>query len=101
MARKGLIESNNRKKRTVLRFQDRRASLKKELSRPDLSQEERFRIRGKMQALPRDASLVRVRLRCAVTGRSRGVYRFCGLSRSVLRDAAFSGFLPGVKRSSW
>ena len=101
MARKGLIESNNRKRNTVLRYKLRRESLKKELFNPGISQEERFRIQGKIQSLPRDASPVRVRSRCAMTGRPRGVYRFCGLSRSVLRDATFSGFLPGMRRSSW
>ena len=101
MARKGLIESNKRKMRLVSRYEGRRARLKKEISDQGISREERFRIQGKIQALPRNALPVRVRSRCAMTGRPRGVYRFCGLSRSVLRDAAFSGFLPGITRSSW
>ncbi len=48
---------------------------------------------------PRD--LIRIRMRCAVTGRPRAVYRKFGVCRIVFRDLASSGLLPGVRKASW
>ena len=101
MARKGLIEANKRRKRTVLHYAALRKDLKKKISDPSILQKERFELREKLQALPRDSSPVRVRSRCVITGRSRGVYSFCRLSRMKLREFASFGFLPGITRSSW
>ena len=54
-----------------------------------------------LQAQPRDASKARQRNRCAITGRSRGVYRKFGLSRVKLREVASRGEIPGLAKSSW
>lgn len=54
-----------------------------------------------LAALPRNSSRVRVRNRCAVTGRARGVYRFFGLCRHEIRRLAAAGRLPGVRQMSW
>jgi len=54
-----------------------------------------------LQKLPRNASPVRIKNRCAVTGRSRGYMRYFGLSRQQFREMARRGELPGVKKSSW
>jgi len=51
--------------------------------------------------LPRDASPTRVRNMCALTGRTRGVYRKLGISRIKLRDLALEGKIPGMKKASW
>ncbi len=51
--------------------------------------------------LPRDASPTRVRNMCALTGRTRGVYRKLKISRIKLRDLALQGKIPGMKKSSW
>ena len=65
------------------------------------SPEDRYEARLKLQRLPRDASPVRLRNRCALTGRPRGVYSKFGLGRSKLRDIAMRGEIPGVIKASW
>ena len=67
----------------------------------DKSSEERFKIQSKLNDLPRDSSNIRVRNRCKITGRTRGVYRKFGLSRIKIRELTMSGSLPGVVKSSW
>jgi small subunit ribosomal protein S14 len=66
-----------------------------------LSDEDRAEARAKFQALPRDSSPVRLRNRCALTGRPRGVYSKFGLGRSKLRDIAMRGEIPGMTKASW
>jgi len=67
----------------------------------NLSMEERFKIQSKLNDLPRDSANIRVRNRCELTGRTRGVYRKFGLSRIKLRELSMSGSLPGIVKSSW
>jgi len=55
----------------------------------------------KLQSLPRDGSASRMRKRCAITGRSRGVYRKFGLGRTKLREATMRGDVPGLRKASW
>jgi len=54
-----------------------------------------------LDRLPRNASPVRLRNRCKLTGRPRGYIRFFGVSRLVFRDLAANGKIPGVRKSSW
>ena len=63
--------------------------------------EDRDAARAKLQRLPRDASPSRLRNRCALTGRSRGVYSKFGLGRIKLRELAMRGEVPGVIKASW
>ena len=67
----------------------------------NLPKEERFKIQSKLNDLPRDSSKVRIRNRCELTGRTRGVYRKFGLSRIKIRELSMNGALPGVVKSSW
>ena len=67
----------------------------------DLSIEERFKLQSKLNELPRDSAKIRLRNRCEITGRTRGVYRKFGLSRIKLRELTMSGNLPGMVKSSW
>ena len=76
-------------------------SLKNKIMRKDLTMEERFKLQSKLNDLPRDSANIRVRNRCEITGRTRGVYRKFGLSRIKLRELTMSGALPGVVKSSW
>ena len=85
----------------VKKFSKRRQSLKKQIMKKNLSIEERFKIQSKLNELPRDSSKIRVRNRCKLTGRTRGVYRKFGLSRIKIRELSMSGALPGVVKSSW
>jgi small subunit ribosomal protein S14 len=63
--------------------------------------EERFQARLRLAALPRNSAPSRIRNRCEVSGRPRGVYRKLGMSRIALRDLASQGQIPGMVKSSW
>jgi len=101
MAKKSSIEKNNRRRRMVKQFAGKRAELKRVANDESVSLEERFQARLKLAELPRNSSAVRVRNRCEVTGRPRGVYRKLRISRIALRDLGSSGMIPGLVKSSW
>jgi len=101
MAKQSSIQKNNRRKLLVKKYQDKRLKLKKMIKDKNLSIEERFKLQTKINDLPRDGSRVRVRNRCKLTGRTRGVYRKFELSRIKIRELSMSGSLPGVVKSSW
>ena len=94
------LRDQNRRK-TVKKFAAKRAQLMEIINNQKLSSEDRYEARLKLQKLPRNASPVRLRNRCALTGRPRGVYRKFGLGRSKLRDIAMRGEIPGVIKASW
>ncbi len=101
MAKKGKIESNEKRKRLVKKYARKRAELlaiARDRSRPI---EERFEAQMKLAKLPRNSAPVRVRNRCELTGRPRGYYRKFRLSRIALRELANRGLLPGVTKASW
>ena len=54
-----------------------------------------------LDLLPRNASPVRLKNRCQLTGRPRGYMRYFGVSRVMFRDMALQGKIPGVKKASW
>ena len=101
MAKQSSIQKNLNRRNIVKKFNEKRQSLKKQIMKKDLSIEERFKIQAKLNELPRDSSKIRVRNRCKLTGRTRGVYRKFGLSRIKIRELSMSGALPGVAKSSW
>tara|TARA_Y100001970_G_C14191857_1_gene835858 strand:+ start:168 stop:473 length:306 start_codon:yes stop_codon:yes gene_type:complete len=101
MAKQSSIQKNNNRKRIVKKFSKKRQNLKKKIMQKDLSMEERFKIQSKLNDLPRNSSKIRVRNRCEITGRTRGVYRKFGLSRIKIRELSMAGSLPGVVKSSW
>ena len=101
MAKQSSIQKNLNRRNIVRKFNEKRQSLKKQIMKKDLSIEERFKIQSKLNELPRDSSKIRVRNRCKLTGRTRGVYRKFGLSRIKIRELSMSGALPGVVKSSW
>ena len=101
MAKQSSIQKNLNRRYIVKKFNEKRQSLKKQIMKKDLSIEERFKIQSKLNELPRDSSKIRVRNRCKLTGRTRGVYRKFGLSRIKMRELSMSGALPGVVKSSW
>jgi small subunit ribosomal protein S14 len=94
------LRDQNRRK-MVKKFAAKRAELTALINNQKLSQEDRYEARLKLQKLPRDSSPVRLRNRCALTGRPRGVYSKFGLGRSKLRDIAMRGEIPGVIKASW
>ena len=101
MAKQSSIQKNLNRRNIVKKFNNKRQSLKKKIMKKDLTLEERFKIQSKLNELPRDSSKIRVRNRCKLTGRTRGVYRKFGLSRIKIRELSMSGALPGVVKSSW
>ena len=101
MAKTSLINRNEKRRKTVKKYAAKRAELEAIANDLKLGLEERYEARLKLQKLPRDSSPVRVRNRCALTGRPRGVYSKFGLGRSKLRDIAMRGEIPGVIKASW
>jgi small subunit ribosomal protein S14 len=101
MAKTNMIEREKRRAKIVKKYAAKRAELKETIREPKTGAEERQAAQAKLQALPRDANPVRQRNRCAITGRSRGVYRKFGLSRTKLREAAMRGDIPGLSKASW
>ena len=101
MAKKSAIERNRKRARLAARYKEKRAELKARACDQNLSAEERFQVRMKLAKLPRNSSPVRVRNRCEITGRTRGVYRKFKMSRISLRELASAGQIPGMVKSSW
>ncbi len=101
MAKQSSIQKNHNRRNIVKKFNKKRQSLKNQIMKKNLSIEERFKIQAKLNELPRDSSKIRIRNRCKLTGRTRGVYRKFGLSRIKIRELSMSGALPGVVKSSW
>lgn len=101
MAKKSMINREAKRRQLVQKYAARRAELKELVRRPDTPDEQRLEAQLKLRALPRDASPVRIRNRCRLTGRPQGYYRKFGLSRNKLREAAMRGDIPGLRKSSW
>ena len=101
MAKQSSIQKNNKRKLMVKKFREKRHNLKMKIKDRNISMEERFKLQSKINELPRDGARIRVRNRCELTGRARGVYRKFGLSRIKIRELSMAGSLPGVVKSSW
>jgi small subunit ribosomal protein S14 len=101
MAKKSSIEKNKRRERLTKQYAAKRARLKAVADDDSLPMEERFTARLKLAELPRNSSKVRIRNRCELSGRPRGVYRKFKLSRIALRELASTGQIPGMVKASW
>ena len=101
MAKTSMIEREKRRAQIAKRYAAKRAQLKETIRSPKSTDSEREQAVAKLQAMPRDASPSRGRKRCAITGRSRGVYRKFGLGRTKLREATMRGDVPGLRKASW
>jgi small subunit ribosomal protein S14 len=101
MAKKSSIEKNDRRTRLAKKFAGRRAALKAVADDREAAPEERFAARLKLAELPRNSAPVRIRNRCALSGRPRSYYRKFKLSRIAFRDLAAAGQIPGMVKSSW
>ena len=101
MAKTSQVNRNAMRERMAKRDKAKRAALKTVVMDRSLPVEDRFNATLKLAELPRNGAQVRVRLRCAVTGRSRGNYRKFKICRMVLRDLGGSGQIPGLVKSSW
>ncbi len=101
MAKVALINREEKKRAVVAKFAEKRAAIIARINDAKLSEEERMEARLELQKLPRNASPSRVRNRCQLTGRPRGVFRKFGLCRNKLREVAFRGEVPGMTKASW
>jgi small subunit ribosomal protein S14 len=101
MAKTSMIEREKRRAKLVKQHAAKRAQLKETIRSPKSTDAEREEALRKLQSMPRDSSASRIRNRCAITGRSRGVYRKFGLGRIKLREATMRGDVPGLRKASW
>jgi small subunit ribosomal protein S14 len=101
MAKRSMLEKQKRRVQTVQRYAAKRAEYKRILRDPRSSDEQKQAAQQSLQAMPRDASPVRLRNRCAITGRAHGYYRKFGLARNKLREATMRGEIPGLSKASW
>ena len=101
MAKLAVKLREQKRRKTVEKFKVKRAALFEVLHDVNASDEDKEAARVKLQKLPRNASPIRLRNRCALTGRPRGVYRKFGLARNKLRELAMRGEVPGVIKASW
>jgi small subunit ribosomal protein S14 len=101
MAKASVINREQKRRDTVKKFAAKRAELISIVTNSKLSDEERYVARQKLQSLPRNSSPVRLRNRCSLTGRPRGVFSKFGLGRIKLREFVMRGEVPGVIKASW
>ncbi len=101
MAKLAIVNRDLKRRKTVKLYAEKRASILKILSDMNATDEEKYAARISLQKLPRNSSPVRLRNRCSLTGRPRGVYSKFALGRCKLRDMAMSGNIPGITKASW
>ena len=101
MAKTSAIQRNLKRIRLVKKYEKKREALKKIIKNKKLPLDERFKAQLKLTKLPKNSSKIRIRNRCAITGRPHGVYRKLKISRIALRELASSGKIPGMTKSSW
>jgi small subunit ribosomal protein S14 len=89
MAKQSIKARQKKREAMVKKFAEKRAALK---AAGDYTA---------LDKLPKNASPVRLKNRCQLTGRPKGYIRYFGVSRIVLRDMALNGSIPGVKKASW
>lgn len=101
MAKVSMVQREIKREKLARKYAAKRAELKRIIKDPESDFETRQAAIHKLSQLPRDASPVRQRNRCRVTGRPRGYYRKFGLARNKLREAAMDGDIPGLRKASW
>lgn len=101
MAKLASINRDLKRAALVRKYAKKRAELQAIINDQSVSEEDRYQARLKLQQLPRNANPTRLRNRCEVTGRPRGVYSKFGLGRNKLREAAMRGEVPGIVKASW
>jgi small subunit ribosomal protein S14 len=89
MSRKSVVARQKKRERMVAKFASKRKALKEAGDYEALDK------------LPKNASPVRLKNRCGLTGRPKGYVRFFGVSRVKFRELASAGRLPGVTKASW
>ena len=101
MAKTAVINRNDKRRKTVKKFEAKRAALLAIINDFKQPEDERMAARMQLQKLPRNASPTRLRNRCKLTGRPKGYMRQFGISRITFREMASEGLIPGIKKASW
>lgn len=101
MPKTSAIERNKKRIDLNTKYRAKRAELKATLLNPATNDEDFFAAQKKLQKLPRNSSVVRIRNRCSLSGRPRAFIGRFGLSRIQFRELALAGKIPGVIKSSW
>jgi len=101
MAKLAVINRQYKRVKLVAKYAKRREALVAVIENSKVSDEDRFAARLKLQQLPRNANPTRLRNRCSLTGRPRGVFSKFGLGRNKLREYAMRGEIPGIVKASW
>lgn len=101
MAKRSSIEKQKRRERIVKLKWNKRQELRSKAADISITEEEREAARVALNKMPRDSNPIRLRSRCQLTGRSRGVLRKFKLSRLCFREMASQGLIPGITKSSW
>lgn len=101
MTRKGIVQRNLQRFFLFSKFKKIRSKFKNKIYNKKLPINERFYYQNLVSSLPRNSSKTRIRNRCMITGRGRGMYRIFMMSRICIRKFASFSQLPGVKKSSW
>ena len=101
MATQAKVATNEKRKKLAAKYAAKRAALKAIIIDPKASEADRLAAALKLNALPRNSNKIRIRNRCALTGRPRAYYRKFGLSRIAIRDKGLAGEIPGLTKSSW
>ena len=101
MAKKSMLMRQRHREAAVKRYAAKRAELKELIRNPRTSDDDKAEAQKQLQKLPRDANPIRLRNRCALTGRPHGYYRKFGLARTKLRETTMRGEIPGLRKASW
>jgi len=101
MAKTSKIKKNEQRREIVARYAARRQELKAIIKNPTSSEDQRAEAYASLRKMPRDASRIRIRNRCEMSGRPRAYLRQFGLARIAFRDMALAGLIPGVRKASW
>lgn len=101
MAKSSQVAREKKRERLVKLKREKRAMLKEIIRDPRKSEEEHLAAQIALNKMPKNSSKIRLRSRCQLTGRSRGVYKKFKLSRLCFREMANKGLIPGVFKASW
>lgn len=101
MAKTSMVNRDIKRKKLAKKYAGKRDAFKSVIASGTSSYEEKAAAVINLSKLPRDSSPSRQRNRCAITGRSRGVYAKFGLGRNKLREATMRGDVPGLRKASW
>jgi len=101
MAKKSMLMRQKHREVAVKKYAKKRAELKERIRNPKTRDDDKAAAQAELQKLPRDANPIRLRNRCALTGRPHGYYRKFGLARTKLRETMMRGEIPGLTKASW